>query len=256
MYSRRGRRWKCFLGFGRGKTVRYKIGVPVEFPGFNSFHRLAYEVIGLLYRESPLTIEEIHWRFMKHGGPRAVQLDFRTQVPLAFSHLEKVLNEHLNGHVALYANGWKSFGPPLPLQPIWKMYDYPWGSMGYRMGEGEYYWADWKNWYRQLDANAQEQYRQQHPEPEDWRHFYEYVGLQSGRDDANRAILHDKIEAARLEYTQTEFERAVACEKNGQKVEALFHYDRATIRFGHSKFDEALAARTRLVAEIGWIFEG
>lgn len=46
------------------------------------------------------------------------------------------------------------------------------GSMGWRMGAGEDYILEFREWFRRLNDQMQAEYSQQFPEPEEWAGFY------------------------------------------------------------------------------------
>lgn len=50
----------------------------------------------------------------------------------------------------------------------------PWGSIGWRMGDGEDYWCDWMDWYLKLSRHSRNEYQSLHPEPSEssWQGFY------------------------------------------------------------------------------------
>jgi hypothetical protein len=216
----------------------------MDYPGYNSFWSLAEEVVEFLMKAQPLTVEELFARFGEDGG-RNVWLDHRTLVPMTPAHIQKVLSEHLAGHVQEGASGWRLAGPRPPLPPIWKMFSYPWGSLGYRMGYGEDYWDKWANWYRGLDAEAQRRYREQNPEPASWRHFYEMMAVDPRDHDALMAVIGKKKDAEH-DYIASEYELARSCEGQGKPDEALYHYSQVICRGGGQDFPDAEASYERL----------
>lgn len=57
--------------------------------------------------------------------------------------------------------------------PPWiKFPNLPFGSMGWRMGSGEYYWDQYRRWYQSQDKTSRRAARTRYPEPEGWRGFY------------------------------------------------------------------------------------
>jgi hypothetical protein len=71
--------------------------------------------------------------------------------------------------------------PPVPeidgdglMVPPWiKFPNIPLGSMGWRMGMGELYWARFVNWFRAQSTEIRAQVAAKYPEDEDWADFYQ-----------------------------------------------------------------------------------
>lgn len=61
------------------------------------------------------------------------------------------------------------------LDPPWKAYDIPRGSLGWRMGYGEDYMMGWHEFWGQLDTWEREQYFNHHIPPEEWKDWFEKV---------------------------------------------------------------------------------
>lgn len=61
--------------------------------------------------------------------------------------------------------------------PPWLVFpDIPWGSIGWRMGDGEEYWTVWMEGFCRLAEPARDAYKLRWPEPdEDWTGFYGFV---------------------------------------------------------------------------------
>jgi hypothetical protein len=60
--------------------------------------------------------------------------------------------------------------------PLWvKHPDIPWGSIGWRMGWGEAYWGEWRNFFLALNEKDRHRYRESWPEPESWRGLYAFI---------------------------------------------------------------------------------
>ncbi len=56
-----------------------------------------------------------------------------------------------------------------PIPPPWLMYpEIPLGSIGWRMGYGEYYLDHFNQWFRNLSKNEQDQYNILFPKPKHW----------------------------------------------------------------------------------------
>jgi hypothetical protein len=220
----------------------------MDYPGYSSFWSLAEEVIELLEGSPPLTVEELFACFSNDGG-RNVWLDHRTLVPLSPAHIQKILSEHLLGFVREVPNGWRLVGPRPPLPPLWKMFSYPWGSLGYRMGYGADYWRKWVDWYRGLDAQAQRGYRENNPEPGSWRHFYEMLAVDPRDHAALRVVIGKKEQAARA-YIASEYELARRCESLKKKDEALYHYSQVISRGGDRQFLDAETRYEQLRREL------
>jgi hypothetical protein len=73
--------------------------------------------------------------------------------------------------------------PPVPafdtaglMVPPWIKYpDILRASIGWRMGEGEGYWDDFRAWWEQQPVEVQAQVKTAYPEPSGWSGFYERV---------------------------------------------------------------------------------
>lgn len=62
------------------------------------------------------------------------------------------------------------------MKPVWAAFpDIPWGSIGWRMGSGEDYCGEWRGWYCKLDELDKRAYKNQWPEPEPWKGFYDFI---------------------------------------------------------------------------------
>ena len=60
------------------------------------------------------------------------------------------------------------------LVPPWERYpDLPRRSLGWRMGDGEWYLWMWGRWWKRLDAEARAAYRARWPAPDPWRDWFE-----------------------------------------------------------------------------------
>lgn len=60
-----------------------------------------------------------------------------------------------------------------PMLPPWLVYpDIPRYSIGWRMGDGESYMAEWSSWYGGLTPKGQGTYQTRYPEPEAWQGVY------------------------------------------------------------------------------------
>ncbi len=60
-----------------------------------------------------------------------------------------------------------------PIAPPWLMYPYiSRGSIGWRMGSGEYYIHEFGDWYSSLTVEDQKQYQLMFPEPKGWLGWY------------------------------------------------------------------------------------
>ena len=59
------------------------------------------------------------------------------------------------------------------LEPPWVVFDYPPGSLGWRMGLGENYYNAWIKWWDNLwPQERRDAYAAKYPEPEQWSGFY------------------------------------------------------------------------------------
>lgn len=57
--------------------------------------------------------------------------------------------------------------------PPWIKYpNIPLGSIGWRMGSGDYYWDCFIGWWKLQDINTQLQIKIKYPAPEVWGDFY------------------------------------------------------------------------------------
>ncbi len=73
--------------------------------------------------------------------------------------------------------------PPVPeidaaglMVPPWVKYpSIPRASIGWRMGEGEGYWDDFRAWWERQPTVVQAQVRVAYPEPAGWSGFYDRV---------------------------------------------------------------------------------
>jgi hypothetical protein len=73
--------------------------------------------------------------------------------------------------------------PPVPafdaaglMVPPWiKFPAIPRASIGWRMGEGEGYWDDFREWWAEQPAVVREQMQSAYPTPTGWGGFYERV---------------------------------------------------------------------------------
>jgi hypothetical protein len=63
--------------------------------------------------------------------------------------------------------------PAGELKPLWLMFPYQMGSLGWRMGRGEEYMEVWHAWYAELwPQELRDAYAAKYPEPEGWTGFY------------------------------------------------------------------------------------
>lgn len=51
------------------------------------------------------------------------------------------------------------------MKPPWKEFDYPYGSLGWRMGAGEDYIDEWFNWFNSLKGTKLINYIKNNPAP-------------------------------------------------------------------------------------------
>lgn len=130
-------------------------------------------------------------------------------------------------------------------KPPWKAYSYPWGSMGWRMGGGEDFWHDFCDWFRSLDDESRAAYSLAHPEPPDWKYFYEYIT--TNNDNRKRLDeLHALIAASQTNYQAEEYQRGRSAEDAGDISQAVTHY-RNVIH--HGDFQDATERYDRLRSE-------
>jgi hypothetical protein len=84
------------------------------------------------------------------------------------------------------------------------------------------YWNAFARWYCSLSEEEREEYRDQHPEPDEWREFYNILLLPEGDDRAFNACM-DRHYAALEGYLVAEYNRARECEESGCAGEAIRH---------------------------------
>ena len=59
--------------------------------------------------------------------------------------------------------------------PPWDVFpEIPFGSLGWRMGGGEFYMIRFNEWFSKLDKSKKEKYINKYPKPESWKSFYSY----------------------------------------------------------------------------------
>ncbi|MFC4349455.1 hypothetical protein ACFO5Q_16500 [Kordiimonas lipolytica] len=58
--------------------------------------------------------------------------------------------------------------PPWEQEP-----DTPRNSIGWVMGTGAEYWHRFTSWFKELDDETRQAFMSAHPEPQDWRGFYD-----------------------------------------------------------------------------------
>ncbi len=62
--------------------------------------------------------------------------------------------------------------------PPWQKYpNIPLGSVGWRMGDGEVYWAAFNDWFKRKTPEQRRAYAVENPEPSDWGGFYQRKGV-------------------------------------------------------------------------------
>ncbi|MEX0318374.1 MAG: hypothetical protein AB3N21_10505 [Ruegeria sp.] len=65
-------------------------------------------------------------------------------------------------------------------QPPWTAFpEYDRYSMGWRMGPGEDYWNAFHSWIRSLSRPDADAFVSAHPEPENWKGFYDSIDFGS-----------------------------------------------------------------------------
>jgi hypothetical protein len=59
--------------------------------------------------------------------------------------------------------------------PPWTVFPtIPFGSLGWKMGNGELYLIRFNVWFSKLDKMKKQEYVSRYPKPEDWKSFYPY----------------------------------------------------------------------------------
>jgi hypothetical protein len=62
--------------------------------------------------------------------------------------------------------------------PPWQKHpEIPNGSIGWRMGYGEYYMGEFVQWFARKHLDAKRRYAEQNPEPPEWDGFYARMGV-------------------------------------------------------------------------------
>jgi hypothetical protein len=57
--------------------------------------------------------------------------------------------------------------------PPWQKFpEIPFGSIGWRMEQGEQYWKEFSDWFARKQPQAKQRYADENPEPAEWRGFY------------------------------------------------------------------------------------
>ena len=102
--------------------------------------------------------------------------------------------------------------------PPWKQYDYPQGSMGWRMGSGERYMNSWIEWFSSLSPSDQKLYIEENPTPEDWILFYEYILV---IDSEERYAIFEKIEAGTAVWLEMQYSLYEEYKEKGDMTSAL-----------------------------------
>lgn len=96
------------------------------------------------------------------------------------------------------------------MQPPWLVHaDIPWGSLGWRMGQGEQYWQQWSPWYDALQPQQRADYHHTYPEPEEWTGFYavraaHQAGHDLGGENIRQLMLQALQECARVSHSWRE----------------------------------------------------
>jgi hypothetical protein len=110
------------------------------------------------------------------------------------------------------------------------------------MGAGERHWEAFTNWFRGLAPDARARFAAEHPEPPDWKYFYEYICLEQG-DRAGHDRLYPLIQANWREYQAAEYDRGRLAEDAGDLTTALRHYGNAN---QHGDFKDVAERYERL----------
>lgn len=62
--------------------------------------------------------------------------------------------------------------------PPWQKHpEIPLGSIGWRMGYGEDYWAAFDEWFKRKTPDHRLRYARENPEPDGWDGFYRRKGV-------------------------------------------------------------------------------
>jgi hypothetical protein len=91
------------------------------------------------------------------------------------------------------------------------------------MGGGEAYWQSFADWFRSLAPQARGHFVAEHPEPPDWKYFYEYICLDQ-RDEDGHDRLYALIAANWRKYQSTEYNGGRCAEEAGDFATAIRHY--------------------------------
>ena len=78
--------------------------------------------------------------------------------------------------------------------PLWAAYPfYDSVTIGWHMGDGEYYKYSWHDWYRKLSKEAQLKYQQRFPPREDYDDFYAMIADTPGDPDSIGDLIMGRV---------------------------------------------------------------
>jgi ribA/ribD-fused uncharacterized protein len=133
----------------------------------------------------------------------------------------------------------------LLMAPLWLMYpNIPYGSIGWRMGYGEYYSMDLYRWFNKLEEDEKESYIEMFPEPKRWgrnnniyryNNYWTYIWQEDGKPeyDLNNLILDYKC-GKDLEYIYFWGNHS---KKDGSITKACFsQWWESSFNIGHVKY--------------------
>ena len=91
--------------------------------------------------------------------------------------LMEILKQRVATHRPIYADG--------PPEPPWLAFpDYPRFSMGWRMGPGQDYMCEFREWFDGLTVKQRNAYREYYLEPDNWTRFY--AGMSGQPDETSK----------------------------------------------------------------------
>jgi len=117
------------------------------------------------------------------------------------------------------------------LAPPWTKFEWPQGSMGWRMGPGESCMNEWVSWFRSLSKKDKDQYIASYPTPDDWIMFYE---ITSEQDINKRRELFHQHSIEREKWLEKEFSLYLEL-KDKDIDKALKHLDKVATYNGKYK---------------------
>jgi hypothetical protein len=212
------------------------------FPHYDPLNILSEDVLDVLERGGTFTIEELFDALQQSGRRYVGSRDNSCRVSLSLTHVQQVLESHLQPHVKHQVGEWSLESPRPSCPPPWKVFPFVWGSMGWRMGSGEDYWYKFAEGYRALSNEAMIDYRTRHPEPADWQEFYSMMSLPQGDQLAWNAW-RERRDAAVQKFLEGAYQQGRRAEDDGELDEAADQYG---IMIQYGMFRDALERLKRL----------